>query len=241
MSESKEVAKKEKNEVGMPQGAWGAAENIGVDEVSLSKILLMQPLSDLVDAGKAKAGEFRDNVSGELVGGEDKPFEVMIIHRYLTWTIFDGPKYDKTVPVTDENRDWGYYAEGDVTRSKTFNFYCVFPDNLERLPAVMSLKNMAANTARAMQTYFMELRTKDKSSAASVLSFVSEKQENDKGKFYVPKFTVARDATPEELAKAYEWYQFVRQLEDANKLRVSDDNESVDKKPALKEDEGVPF
>lgn len=227
MTEAKEVAKKEANEVGMPTGAWGAADNIGADEVSLSKILLMQPLSELVSDDKAVAGEFRDSSSGALLGDGKKPMEIQIIHRYLTWTIFENGKYSKTIPVTDENRNWSYFGDDGTTRSKTFNFYCVSPSDSTRVPRVMSLKNMAASCARSIQTYFMELGAQDKPSASVVLSFTSEKQKNDKGTYHVPTFSIARDATADELANAYEKYQFVRKLEQANKIVVADEDEVV--------------
>ena len=108
-----------KNEVAMPTGSWGAADNLNVDEITLGRIWLMQALSGFVTDERAKQGEYRDSVSGDLLGDSKNPLEIMILGRYLTWMIMDGQEYKETLPVTDKNRGWSYHAEGGVTRSKT--------------------------------------------------------------------------------------------------------------------------
>ena len=101
------------------------------------------------------------------------------------------------------------------------------------------MRNMATPTARSLQTYFAQLRNEDKPSASAVLSFTSVQQTKDQYKFYVPSYTIARDAKPDELKKAFEWYQFVQQLEKANRLHI--DKDTPEGEGGSLDDDSVPF
>lgn len=257
MAESKEVATRDDMEVGapMPDGAWGAADEVTPDDFLISKALLMQPLSEFVVNGlpegeNAEVGEYRDSISGDLLGKTGEFFEVLIFHRDMTWVIFEGDplKYKETVRLTDENRDWPI-VEGDIQRNKTFNFYCLNAKTATQpdvVPIVISLKRTGLRTAKKLQMHFGKLKSKNLPSVEKVIQFKSIKRTNDRGQtFFVADYEVGRDATKEEKTAAWRWYENVKMALAEGRARVDDSDEVAKnkKKPeGGEEDDGdVPF
>lgn len=143
------VAKKDSQEVATqaqaPQG-----EQILASDIIIPKLWLMQGLSDLVAADKAKAGEIRRSTNEELVGGPNSPVEFIPITFQNKWVIQEkvGKKFEyrKTVSrdgglqdamkiITDrtgENLEWEFQHNGtDWKRVKVLNVFALLVNDIK--------------------------------------------------------------------------------------------------------------
>ena len=211
-----------KNEVALASGGWGAAEAVAVDDLKLPRILLQQALSDLVNADKAKPGEFRDSIEGTLLGDDKKPCEIVIFDSFKTYTVMrktpgKGKSEFVTIePITPMNLKKPYeepQADGStLVNIKTWNYYCLIPgkDVKESLPYMLSLSRTGNGAARKLSLFFSRLSRMSRPSASVVIKLTSAKESNDMGTFYVPDVEISRDANKDELDTARYWYDSIR-------------------------------
>lgn len=238
---TKEVAAKElaqkvsqapaKQSVGGPlvgtevDGAWGG-EDISNTDIIIPKILLMQPMSELVTGGTAKIGEFRDSLNKERVLGSDKsPIEMIVFGTFRTWLTFIDGEYESTTKCDHTNEDLRLEEVAEngsiITRDKVLNIYCLLTKDLannEAFPFVLSCRRTSYQTGKKIVTHIKKLQMFKQPSAAKVFSLSSRKEQNDKGTFFVTDVDVVRDSTPLEVAQAYEWYRSLAK----GKVRVDD-------------------
>lgn len=239
---SNEIVSAQKLELTSSGASWGAADEMTVDDFIISKVLLMQGLSEQVTEGNARMGEYRDSVSGELYAGVGENFEVIVFHREMTWTVFKDDKYIETIPVNDSNRDLPT-KEGNIERNKTFNYYMLPVKQLSLMkegatPVIISMKRSGIRTAKTLQKYFHQLKAQGLPSAAKVICLAAKKESNELGTFYTPTFSEGRDSTKEEIDIAYHWYQIIKKASAEGKIKV--DN-SEDKKPIKLDEDTIPF
>lgn len=236
-SDTATAAKEEKSPVskaehvgGVPaeyqsQGAWGG-EDISNEDIIIPKILLMQPMSELVTDGVARIGEFRDSMNKDRKLGDEKTaVELIIFGTFKTWLEFKDDEYLSTKQWSPQNADLKLeevVEDGSIIRrDKVLNFYCLIPGDIasgEPFPFVLSCRRTSAMAGKTINTHIKKLQMFKKPSAAKVFALTSRKETNDKGTFFVSEINVLRDSTPEELTAAYEWYKALAK----SKVRVDD-------------------
>lgn len=226
-SSSKSVAVKATAELSTEVAAWGSEVHLGTQDIILAKILPMQGLSELVADGKAKMGEFRDSLSGELLGSITEPMQVIPFHVDKVWDILeeDGDQYkwvrseplieDPTKPGYNDNLPWNDTVDGlAIKRVRRMNFYVMIPSQMakgESLPYVLSFKSTSYREGKKMFTQmYMRNRRANLPPAAYSFMLSGTKEKNDKGTFIVPKIDLDRRVTDAELAECFQWYQMVR-------------------------------
>ena len=229
VEEKKEVVKKEETTaaltVGASDGAWGS-EDIGSDDITIPKILLMQPMSELVTDGIAKIGEFRSSLEKDKkLGDAETPLEVITFGSFKTWIEFKDGEYLATKKFTPENAELPLEEVAEdgaiITRDKVLNFYCLVPKdvtNNEAFPFVLSCRRTSYNAGKTIATHIKKLQMFKKPSAAKVFTLKSNKETNDKGTFFTIQVDVGRDSTKTELETAYEWYKLLAK----SKVKVDD-------------------
>lgn len=213
------------------QGAWGS-EEISNEDIVIPKILLMQPMSELVTDGVARIGEYRDSLNTERVLGSDKvPVELIIFGTFKTWIEFKDGEYLATKRWEPSNADLAkeeIMEDGSVlSRDKVLNFYCLVPKDIaggEPFPFVLACRRTSALAGRELNTHIKKLSMFKKPSAAKVFALTSYKETNDKGTFFVSTVKVLRDSTNEEQAAAYEWYKALAK----SKVRIDESDLTKD-------------
>lgn len=202
-----EVAKMETKELATAD-VWGAGEGLAAEDLLIPKILLMQKMSDLVDQAKAKPGEFRSSITGELLGDEKKPVEVIVFDSFKNWLIFENNEFKEVLPWTGERLLW---EEGTIKRQLSYNFYCLLTSKIDDIPHLISLKGTSTKAAKTLMTAFARLGRIKKPSAAKTFKLGCHQEKNDKGSYYVIDVLEGRDTTPQEIALAKSWCADIRQ------------------------------
>lgn len=211
-----EVANQEAGEVAVVGlDAFGAGPMTSSDIV-IPKILAMQGLSKLVIDGKARFGDLVDSLSGEVISDIEKGVEFIPFHVEKVWIIskWNGSKFEferyEDVNADNENKPWEEdIQEGKFKNEKTFNFYCIRPDDMS-LPVIVSLKGTSVKTGKELMTQmYVKNRAEGKVPPAKVMKLTGIKQTNDKGTFVVLKTAVVRDSSTEEINKCLEWFRLV--------------------------------
>lgn len=239
---TKQIAKKEQANVStevMDMGAFGT-ENVLSSDLKLPRIKLVQALSDAVnDPGvNARPGEIRDNFEQKLLGGLQKPFQVIPFYSTNTWVMnkeVNGKmEFGKVVPRLpgDERREYNFtWEKDDIAKTKggepgnqikTFNLFVLIKEGNLQVPYLVSFGNYSFKYAA--EPYLKKtplLRTENKSPAHIVWNLSSRLvDENEKGKFYAFVLEPAKDEkgndiknSMEEVAAAYSQYKFVSSMQ----------------------------
>ena len=225
---SKEVTTKTTNQLSTEQLTqdWGVPTGPSQDMV-IPKILPMQLTSVLVSEGKAVMGEFRDSVSGQLLGTIDKPMEIIPFYVEKQWDIMhmkDGQyQYSHSMPLVENPLDQNYNDnlqwEGEengvkVRRVRRMNFFVLLPKEVESgesMPYALAFKSTSAKEGKKLwtQMYVRNVRA-GLPPAAYTFMLSGVKQKNDKGSFCVPQVALGRKATDKELQECLSWLKLIR-------------------------------
>ncbi len=240
-----EVTVKEENKVSTQvlTDDWGVPTTPSQDMV-VPKILPMQGMSKLVMDRKAMIGEFRDSLSGNLLGSIDKPIEVIPFYLQKVWDVKlqeeDGSyKYAKTIPLVEDPMAEGYNDnlpwEGEedgrkVQRIRRMNFFVLLPHEISgggAMPYVLSFKSTSLKEGKKLYTQMYIRNFKAGLPPAQFLATIGGNMvTNTKGTFVVPQVTFGRKATPEELKECLSWIKLVKK--GAVKVDTSDDTDTVE-------------
>ena len=203
----------------MESANWGAIESMETSDLQVPKIFHQQALSKFSQDGVAKAGDFCDSMTGEVLAARDSKLEVIVFGLFKTMVIskFDFArgqfKLDKIIPITPENAhqyaNMPLQIEIDGDRYKhdlQYNFYCLLPAYMDSLPYVLSLGSTKTKTARKLNTMLYQLNQQRKPGPSVVFDLTSVQEKNDKGTWYGVNIAQGRSSTPQEMMKAYAWY-----------------------------------
>ncbi len=223
-SDHKELAPVAKAELAivsdMPEGAWGS-EGIDNKDLLLPKLLLMQGLSQLVAAGEAGTGDIINSLSKKVLGGKQKPVEIIPIMAMKSWIYFEkkGDKYNyvRVEEFNAANSDRameGVTAEGVAYRyDRSFDVYGLVASEAKdptALPVMVSFRRTSYMAGKKVATFFKRCEMARKPPASKTLLLTSAMQKNDLGTFFTYDIAEGRETDKNDLAKAYEWYKLVK-------------------------------
>lgn len=190
--------------------APGVADDVDITDVVIPRLTLVQKMSKAVDKFGARPGEFRESVSGELLAATP---ELVFFKFSKSWLVRHDGEYHAQEPITVLNANEPYESETTVngrrvkvTRDMQLNYYVmVAPVTIEALPLVWTLSSTSRKAGKALNTLFMKLRRAGKSSIDVTISCGVEKNENDKGTWFTPVFSLGRETTAEEKQIVSSW------------------------------------
>lgn len=139
---SQDVVKQEKN---LPSTQSTSSEQVLKSDVVIPKLLLMQGLSELVAARKAAQGDMVRSTTGEKLGDDTHPVQVIPLTFQNLWMLSEkiGNKYEFRgyEPRTSANEaaPWDFKAGGtDWKRTKVMNLFALLPADIEAQKAAMA-------------------------------------------------------------------------------------------------------
>ena len=192
---------------GAPTNAM-ADQGFDMGDIVLPRILLMQSQSDLVAQKKAKPGDYLNSLTGEILGGEGKSFEIIpLFCAPKSWHTSekgprDGkPKWKKVQSEAEIMKEYGVQLAKDVPweeelpgrvmrfNKRTLNFYVLVKSEVEAgegFPYMLSFQSTAYNVGKKLATHFMKcgmLRAQPYDRSMKLSSFGVS---NDQGNFFNP-------------------------------------------------------
>lgn len=212
---TKEVAIKMENLPGdVLSSNWGAVEGLDTNDLLVPKIYHQQALSKFVTDGAARAGDFCDSLTGEVLAKKDEKLQLIIFGSYKTMIVkreVAGGKWEleEIISITPQNAsDWANkpFTENGKQYSLVYNYLCLVPGKITELPYVLSLGSTKTKVARKLNTMLSKLSQAKKPGASVVFDFSSTAEKNDRGTWAGLEITQGRNATPAELTTAHAWY-----------------------------------
>lgn len=212
-NETKEVAVKESTEVSTNvQSSGSFSAGVDASDIIIPKVLLMQSISQLVDAEKAKAGDFVHSLDEVVVGSkENAPVEFIVLGMFKTLQTYEDDKYIKTESLTPENANLAYEEVINgvkVNRTKTMNYYVIRPEDVENMavfPMVITFKRTSLKGGKKLATKLMMLEEFGAEVYMKTFKLVARQEEGDKGKYYVMDIVDGRKSNDVEVKQAIKW------------------------------------
>lgn len=242
--ETTEVATKtEETALAIPEGAWGC-ENLAAEDILISKVLLMQGQSTIVQNGEAVPGQLIDSVTKEPMGGFDPksknkiPVELVAFYSTKTWVISERPVkrkpgedkfvFQAEIPQDMDNINWPQeetIGEVEVRRDRSINFFCLKTSDVAAgpcVPILVSFRRTGYMAGKKLTSMGKKLQAYNQPLAAQVFQLGVEQQEKDGNKYWKFDVIPGRQSSKVELAKSFEWFQVVKQKPDTIKVDDSD-------------------
>lgn len=199
--------------------AWGA-QDVSSQDIMISKILPMQGMSKLVMDRKAQLGEYRDSVTGELLGNIDEPLEFVPFHVEKTWLVhkeINGKLvFQGMEDITKQNQDrkWEMLVDGVKHRFDwNYTYYVLLPKDIEAgmpTPYILSFRRTSVRAGKKLFTQmFVRNPQMKKSPAAFVINLNGKLTENDKGTFVTLDVDSGRESTIPEQQAALDMFKIV--------------------------------
>jgi hypothetical protein len=203
---------------------WGDGPALSSQDIIIPKILAMQGLSQLVTERKAQMGEFRNSLTGALLGSVDQPVNIIPFYMEKLWIEFvpnekGKMKFSGYVPVTLANEDlpWEDTNERGVVvkrRDYTLQFYCLLEKDLEQgitQPYVLSFKRTSLKAGKKLATQiYVTNKQLALSPAGVVISLEGKLDSNDDGTYVVFDITAGNKTPAEYQKKALEMFKLVQ-------------------------------
>jgi hypothetical protein len=201
---------------------WGTEATLTAKDFVIPKILPMQPGSKLVTDGLATFGQFRDSLSGNLLGDMDTPLEFIPFYLEKVWVVMQKEgksfRYKRQVPITAENegQEFEQVSEDDIPEKwyRTFMFYVILPSDIAKgseIPYVLSFRSTSAHAGKKLiTTMYMKNLKAGKTPASMCMELSGIKRQNDDGTFLVLDVKEKRPSEKAEIEKAYSWLKMVQ-------------------------------
>ena len=227
---------------------WGRSA-VDPADVLIPKLLIMQPISELVTEGLAKGGEIVRSTTKTAVAS---PVEFIPLLMFKTWILAEKVaksnkfEFRKVEPFTHENAqaEWEWVV-GTSTwqRSQCLNCYALLPADVAKeakalaalektgampdpddalLPVVLSFQRTSFKTGKALATHFAKAEAFGVPAARTTLTLGTELTKNDKGSYFVA--TIGKKGPTDELGlmAARKWWTIISKSQASLKVDDSD-------------------
>lgn len=202
---------------------------VAAQDILMPTMLLMQPVSKMVQDEKAKGGEFRDSLESKLLAEKGKTVEVIPFGFHKTWVRFarkDGAQvFEGIEPYTPANatRQREETVDGiDYENYETINYYVLIPDEIKSgiyLPYLIRFRSTGYMAGKRLETFRAKMAEFKQPLCFSTFHIGSEQAENaQKQKYWKPTVTRGRDTTDAELQAVKKWNDLVK----AGRVKVDD-------------------
>lgn len=199
-------------------GSWGSNPMTSNDLV-IPKLLVMQGMSKVVVAGKAKLGDIVDSVTEEVVGNVNQPVDIIPFFFEKIWIVqkWNGKKFEynsiEKMDSTNENLPWEYETpEGKFKRIYTRNVYAMIKD--KPLPYIISFSSTSARAGKELVTLMYSSNAIQKlPPCGHHVDLGCKLESNDDGTYAVKTIKVGQRSSKEEVEKAYQWFTILNNKE----------------------------
>lgn len=200
---------------------WGEVEATITNDLIVPKIYQQQSNSEFAKSGVARAGDFCDSLTGEVLATKDEPLLIIVFGGYKTMLIkkqipgkVDKYELEEVIRITPENAiHWANHPyvvdtpEGKKKYGIFYHFYCFVAGKETGLPFILSLGSTKTPAARRLTTLREKLKSLGRSGSSIVFELRSVSDANDQGDWFNIEVAQGRNATAEEMQHAYDWHK----------------------------------
>lgn len=192
---------------------------LSIEDLNIPRLLLMHNSSDLVGSGEAKLGDIVNSQTNEIVGGIDKPVEILPLHLYKTIRITDVSggagrgKWLRDEAVTLANTHLIKLRRGkengvDVTYDLCMNYYVLLNKDIESgliMPAIVTFKKSSLRTGQQIASNTLTFKMAGKPSYAYSTLLSSKKEKMESAVYAVFKCIPGKATSAAGLEAAEKW------------------------------------
>lgn len=227
---------------------WGK-EVLDTSDILIPRVLLMQPMSELVTSDRVKVGDLLKSTTKEVLGNKENPFKFIPILSFKTWILEEkiGQRFEfrgieeMNAGNKDDELEWKDATGNTFRRNRCINFYALLPEDIrtERnaleaagrgelpdpddalLPILISFQRTGYQAGKELITHFAKAQHFQIPPAVTTFQMRSVMEKNDKGTYYVPAVDKFGKTSVEDLAVCKKWYETL------SKSRVKVDEEGA--------------
>lgn len=210
---SNEVATRNNNNELANMQAWGAAEEISSEDISIPRLSLAQALSEYIGVNNCKPGDWVESIDNRPLV---KPVPVVIfdLKKFLVTREKVGKRVFGKVPLDINSMalpEEDVINGVSVIRVKQLEFYCFLADEPE-MPYVLAFSRTGMPAAKTLATRFAKMRAANLPSAAVVVGLDSKQDSGPRGSWWAPVVSFLGDSSPELIAQAHKLYTQFRNI-----------------------------
>lgn len=179
-------------------GSWDDSSDLEAKDIRIPRLLLMQSTSELVGQRKAQAGDIVNSITGEKIADEGNPLEVIPLHTYKTWVVsekvngkYEYKRIDPYTPGVERARE-EKVGDVEVQNVESINVLVMLAKdqlNPEAMPFLLSFRMTSLNAGKDVLTQKRMSINANISFQRYLLKITPFYTKNDKGQFFVLKYT----------------------------------------------------
>jgi len=214
----------------------GAIDNLSASDIQVPCLILVQKMTDL--EGDYKEGDMVHSISGDTIGSEKDPLELVVADCYITQVWYEGKNWVKTLEW-DESLMASDPYESDINGVKTkkqkcYNYVCfraldIDEQQSEPSPMIVKFKGASGKFGRKFNTELREMALGAFKAPSWALTFnlTTHTEENEHGKFMVLEMKKGKLAIKEQQLAALALMKSWRSAKQHGEVQVVDSEEKV--------------
>lgn len=227
---NKELSKKETVNLMTSADVLGEV-GITSDDITVPKLFLMQNTSLSVGEGQAKLGDILNSETGKVIGGLEKPLEIIPLKNTKVWMVYDitqsPPKFIRRDDWSVENKSSPYeeIEKGvKIRRDMGFLFTILLKEDADKgeaYPCNILFKRTSAPAGKQLASLVFRRLTTGKSHLdySAILSVV--KQKTDSNIYALFNVAMGTKVSEKASSEANKWFNMLRSkkvVDEANPL-----------------------
>lgn len=194
---------------------------VSQSDIVIPKILLMQPISEMVSQEKAKYGDFVDSLTSQVIGNGTDGINVIPVafkkyHLIMTKQSdgkFKFTRFDPIRTLMDEQKPYLDTEGGHAIERKLIRDFYVLIPSISALPFSLQFKGMSSRAGAAFYTTaFATARASRLMPFATMFTITAKKTKNEKGNFAILDSKPMRRTTAEEFSNAKVWFNTINSM-----------------------------
>lgn len=179
-------------------GSWDDSSDLEAKDIRIPRLLLMQSTSELVGQRKAVAGDIVNSITGEKIGDEASPLEVIPLHTYKTWVVnekvngkYEYKRIDPYTPGVERARE-EKIGDVEVQNVESINVLVMLAKDqlsLEAMPYLISFRMTSLNAGRDILTQKRMSINAGVAFQRYAITLTPTYTKNDKGLYFVMKYS----------------------------------------------------
>ena len=227
---TKELKKQESQELVNTNQAL-ADSGISTNDLLISRVGIMNALSQLVKDGEAKIGDIMDTGAEEKLGDDKTPVGFIVLKSFKYWHVEKDKEYVKNsrTPANNQNeKPWD--EPGGIKNIFNHSFYILLQKDVEDgmiLPYTLNFKSTEIKKAKRICNVLYRMAQKGIPSYGNYFELLTKEERNGKNSWMGAKINVGGAVPAPIQEKAKELLMMLNKAEAEGKVQHAEENETL--------------